>query len=155
MGGGIESDPHAPAFRPGSHSPFSLPTSLRRGYTGDAMPFYEYRCHLCRKRTNIVVRSMGATVNAKCEHCGSDRLSRLISRVAVVRSGAGRANDLDERMLAEVDENDPRSVARFARRMRDEMGEEMGPDFDEAIEPMEAGELPDEGGADDWSLGED
>jgi len=55
-------------------------------------------------------------------------------------------------MLADVDESDPRSMARWARRMRDEMGEEMGPDFDEAIEQMEAGELPDED--DDWSSDE-
>ena len=58
-------------------------------------------------------------------------------------------------MLADVDENDPRSVARFARRMRNEMGEELGPDFDQAIDQMEAGEMPEENGADDWSLDED
>ena len=59
-------------------------------------------------------------------------------------------------MLADVDEGDPRSMARFARRMRDEMGEEMGPEFDEAIEQMEAGEFPDEPDAGgDQLLGED
>jgi hypothetical protein len=36
------------------------------------------------------------------------------------------------------------------------MGEDLGPDFDDAIEKMEAGQLPDEdGGGDDWSLDED
>lgn len=118
------------------------------------MPIYEYRCQRCRKRTSVFVRSMGTTPKPRCEHCGSVRLSRLVSRVTVVRSAGGSLDDLDERMLADVDENDPRSMARFARRMRDEMGEDVGPDFDEAIEQMEAGEFPEEDG-DDWSLGED
>jgi putative FmdB family regulatory protein len=115
------------------------------------MPIYEYRCEACRKRTSVFVRSMSATVKATCEHCGSAKLSRLISRVAVGRpAGGGSLDDFDESMLADVDENDPRSIARFARRMRDEMGEDMGPDFDEAIEQMEAGEMPEDG--DDWSM---
>jgi hypothetical protein len=86
---------------------------------------------------------MATTVQARCEHCGSPKLQRLMSRVAVMRSG-DPLDDLDERMFADLDENDPRSVARWARRMRDEMGEDLGPEFDEAIEQMEAGEFPDE-----------
>ncbi|OGO53266.1 MAG: hypothetical protein A2148_09060 [Chloroflexi bacterium RBG_16_68_14] len=120
------------------------------------MPIYEYRCQDCRKRTSVFVRSMGAAVEARCQHCGSSKLSRLISRVAVGRSSSSSSEDFDERMLADVDESDPRSMARFARRMRDQLGEDLGPEFDEAIEQMEAGQLPDEGdGGDDWSLGED
>ena len=118
------------------------------------MPIYEYRCHNCRKRTSVFVRSIGATVKARCEHCGSTRLSRLISRVAVVRSGAEAFDDFDERMVTDVDENDPRSMARWARRMRDQMGEDLGPDFDDAIEQMEAGQFPEEDEGEDWSMDE-
>ena len=117
------------------------------------MPIYEYRCAACRKRTSVFVRSMGTAVRPKCEHCGSRRVSRLVSRVAVMRSGGGDLGDFDERMLSDIDENDPRSVAKWARRMRDEMGDDLGPDFDEAIEQMEAGEFPEEdagGGEEDW-----
>jgi len=118
------------------------------------MPIYEYRCEGCRKRTSVFVRSMSTAVKAKCEHCGSAKLSRLISRVAVGRpAGGGSMDDFDESMLADVDENDPRSMARFARRMRDEMGEDLGPDFEQAIEQMEAGEMPEDG--DDWSMDDD
>jgi putative FmdB family regulatory protein len=115
------------------------------------MPIYEYRCGKCGRRTSVFVRSMSADVRAACEHCGSRRLSRLVSRVTVVRSGGGGDfDDIDDRMMAGVDENDPRSVARWARRMRDEMGEEMGPDFDQALEQMEGGQFPEEDGDDDW-----
>ena len=116
------------------------------------MPIYEYRCQGCGKRTSVFVRSISTAVRAKCEHCGSHKLSRLISLVAVARSRGGGADGFDESMLAGVDENDPRSMARFARRMRDEMGEDMGPEFDEAIAQMEDGQLPDDDGGGDWPL---
>ena len=112
------------------------------------MPIYEYRCRACRKRTSVFVRSMSTAVKARCEHCDSTKLNRLVSRVVAPRSGGDSLDSFDESMLADVDENDPRSVARFARRMRDEMGDELGPDFDQAIEQMEGGEMPDEGGMD-------
>ena len=120
-----------------------------------AMPIYEYRCHGCRRRTSVFVRSVASAKAPRCEHCGSDRLSRLISRVAVVHASGGSLDNFDESSMADVDENDPRSVARWARRMRDETGEELGPDFDEAIDQMEAGNFPDEAGGGDVSFDED
>jgi putative FmdB family regulatory protein len=113
------------------------------------MPIYEYGCQDCRKRTSVFVRSMHIAVEPRCEHCGGKKLRRLISRVAVARRGSGSPDDFDERSLGDVDENDPRSVARWARKMRDEMGEELGPDFDQAIEQMEEGHFPEEPGGDD------
>jgi len=116
------------------------------------MPIYEFGCSDCRRRTSLFVRSIGADVEARCEHCGSVNVTRLVSRVAVGR-GAGSEDGFDERMLAGVDENDPRSMARFARRMRDELGEDLGPDLDEAIDQMEAGQMPDDEGG--WLPPED
>jgi hypothetical protein len=77
-----------------------------------------------------------------------------------VRSADSMLDSYDEsKMLADVDENDPRSVARWARRMSAEAGEDLGPDFDEMVERMEAGEMPEEltgeDGNDDGSFGED
>jgi DNA-directed RNA polymerase subunit RPC12/RpoP len=109
----------------------------------------KYRCQECRKRTSVFVRSIGTALKPSCEHCNGRRLTRLISRVVVGRSGSSASDDFDERALADVDENDPRSVARWARRMRDQMGDELGPDFDQAIEQMEEGHFPEEGGDDD------
>ncbi len=121
-------------------------------YTVVTMPIYEYRCQACAKRSSVFVRSMSVAVKAKCEHCGSARMSRLISRVVVPRSKSS-LGDFDESMLAGVDENDPRSMARFARRMRDEMGDDAGPEFDQAIEQMEQGQFPYDDG--DMDMGED
>lgn len=118
------------------------------------MPIYEYRCLACGKRTSVFVRSMSSEVSASCEHCGGAELKRLISRFAVHR-GAGDDFD-DGGGMDDVDENDPRSVARWARKMRDEMGEDMGPEFDEMVGRMEAGEMPDDmDGADGFGDGDD
>ena len=122
------------------------------------MPIYEYRCEACRRRTSVFVRSMSAEVRASCEHCGSKRLTRLMSKFAVHR-GPGDPFDDDGGGMDDVDENDPQAVARWARRMRDQTGEDLGPEFDDMIGRMEAGESPgdvfgDEDGGDS-DLGED
>ncbi len=114
------------------------------------MPIYEFRCAACNRRTSVFVRSISSPVSAKCEHCGSAKLSRVMSKFAV----HGGRIDMDNLENMDVDENDPRAVARFARQMSDEMGEDMGPEFDEMVGRMEAGEHPDaiagdDGGFDD------
>ena len=109
------------------------------------MPIYEYRCNGCGRRVSVFQRSIQSSAAAVCPHCGSHDLARLISRVAVVRSEGSRLDDLaSDAGLADLDERDPRSLARWARRMGRDMGEELGPEFDEVVERLEAGEIPDD-----------
>ena len=109
------------------------------------MPIYEYRCNRCQRRVSVFQRSIQGATAAACSHCGSTDLTRLISRVAVMRSEESHFEDLaSDASLADLDESDPRSVARWARRMGREMGEELGPEFDEMVERMEAGEMPED-----------
>ena len=118
------------------------------------MPIYEYRCAACRRRSSLFVRSATSAVAPKCEHCGSAKVTRLLSRFAVHRGGGGDLDDMGG--LDDVDENDPKSVARWARRMKDEMGEDMGPEFDDMIGRIEAGGDPDDVmGEDDLDAGFD
>ncbi|MBU0493476.1 MAG: zinc ribbon domain-containing protein [Chloroflexi bacterium] len=105
------------------------------------MPIYEYRCSDCRTRFSLLVYGFEPPEGPACKRCGGHHTSRLISRVSVVRSEETRIDDLsDPGMLDGVDENDPRSIARWMRKMSDGMGEDMGPEFDEIIGRMEAGE---------------
>lgn len=120
------------------------------------MPIYEYRCAACNRRSSIFVRSMSTPVRAKCEHCGSRRMTRLMSKFAVHRASGDGLDDLAG--MDDLDENDPQAIARWARKMRDETGEDMGPEFDEMIGRMEAGEPPEDamGGMDgDDGFGDD
>ena len=72
-------------------------------------------------------------------------MSRLVSRVAVLKSEESRMDDLaDDAALADVDESDPRSIARWARRMGEQLGEDVGDDFREMVDQLEAGEMPDD-----------
>lgn len=123
------------------------------------MPVYEYRCADCRKRSSIFFRSFTEVGQPSCPHCGSHSMSKLISRVATVRSEESRLESLaDPSAFSGIDENDPKSVAAWARKMGSEMGEDLGDDFDEMVDAMERGEDAeglggdDAGGADDFGF---
>lgn len=113
------------------------------------MPVYEFSCNACRATVSVFVRSMSSPVSGRCERCGSTDLRRLVSRFAVIN--AGGFDSLDDDSFAGMDENDPRAMAAWARRMRAEMGDEAGPEFDEMVERLERGESLDDdfGGAPD------
>ena len=110
------------------------------------MPIYEYRCGNCRRRVSIFFRSFSATTEPRCPNCDSPNLVRLVSRVAQIKSEDARLEAMsDPSSFGDVDENDPRSVAKFMRKMGDQMGgEELGPEFNEMVERMESGESPEE-----------
>ncbi len=109
------------------------------------MPIYEYRCNKCRRRVSVLVRTYTPPEHPECDRCGSDDLRRIFSRVAVLRSEDSRLESLsDPSSLAGLDENDPRSMARWMRRMSGEMGEDLGDEFHEVVDRLEAGEDPEE-----------
>jgi hypothetical protein len=65
--------------------------------------------------------------------------------VAVLRSEESRLETLaDPGNLANLDENDPKSLARLMRQMGDETGEDLGPEFNEVVDRLESGQSPDE-----------
>jgi len=110
------------------------------------MPIYEYRCHDCRRRVSLFFRSFSDVEDEPtCPRCGGANLTRLISRVAVVRSEESRLDNLaDPSSLAGLDEDDPKSIARWMRKMSTEVGEEMPTEFDEVIDRLESGQSPEE-----------
>lgn len=71
----------------------------------------------------------------RCASCGSADLERLWSRFATVKSEEARLDSLAESAeMGGIDENDPRSVARWMKRMGAEMGEDVGDEIDAAID---------------------
>ena len=120
------------------------------------MPIYEYRCRSCGKRVSVLTLRVSEAVTPKCGRCGSRRLDRLMSRFATVKSEEARLEAVaDPSSLSGLDENDPKSMARWMRKMGREMGEDFGGhDFDEMVNEMESeaeGESEDDdggGGAD-------
>jgi putative FmdB family regulatory protein len=99
------------------------------------MPIYEYRCSDCGRKTQVLTLSVKASVEPKCRHCGGAHLVKLVSRVAFLRSEESRLERLaDPSSLGGLDEEDPKSVARWRKKMGREMGEEVGEDFDEEVD---------------------
>jgi hypothetical protein len=84
---------------------------------------------------------MMAAVPAACDACGSPDTTRVLSRVAVLRSGT-------ETTPTPPEEDDPKAIARWVRRMSQEMGEPLEPEMDAELERIEAGEMPDDFGED-------
>lgn len=116
------------------------------------MPIYEFRCLACKRRTSLFVRSIGAPVSGQCEHCGSKKLARLMSKFAVHR---GALSLDDDSAFADIDENDPRAMAKMMRQMGESSGEDLGPEFDEMVGRMERGESPEDVMGDGDGFGDD
>ena len=114
------------------------------------MPIYEYRCQECRRRFSVFWRSFSAIDEGEviCKHCHSRHVKRLVSRVRVLRSEDSRIEDMaDPSAWGDFDENDPKSMGRFMRKMVNEMGDEagdLGPEFDEVIDRLESGQDPEQ-----------
>ncbi len=108
------------------------------------MPYYEYRCQDCRQNIRyFFTYEEYDTAEPTCTNCGSERVQRLISRVALAKSEESRMDAMDpEKMMAGLDEDDPKSMGRFMRQMSQEMGEDMGDEFNEVVGRLESGESP-------------
>ena len=111
------------------------------------MPIYEYRCGDCKRKVTVLTLRVSETVDPVCEHCGGRNLARLMSRFAMVKSEDARLDDLtDDSSLSGLDESDPKSMARWMRKMGKELGEDAGDDFDEMVDEMEGGGDDEDGG---------
>ena len=122
------------------------------------MPIYEYHCADCRRSVSLLVMRISDPTPPRCPRCGGEALSRLMSRFATIRSEEDRLDSLaDPSNLGDLNEDDPKSVARWMKKMGGEMGEDVGDDWedsvDEAMEEETSADLetPSEapGGSDD------
>lgn len=110
------------------------------------MPLYVFRCLDCRRTVQYRYSfSEYEAATPTCTHCGSSNLRRRIGRVAVAKSEDARMDSLmDESALAGIDEEDPKTLGRFMRKMSQEMGEDLGEEFGEVVDRLEKGQSPEE-----------
>ena len=107
------------------------------------MPIYEYHCPDCGKRSSVLVLSQNVSPPTSCKHCRGSRLERVMSRFASPKSEEARMETLaDPTKYGDLDENDPKSMARMMKRMGEEMGEDFGDELDAAMEDGEQAEEP-------------
>lgn len=110
------------------------------------MPIYEYRCQDCRHKVRLFFTyEQYDSAKPVCTYCQSSNLLRLIGRIALGKSEESRLNSVaDDSLLSGLDEEDPRALGRFMRKMSSETGEDLGDEFNEVVGRLERGESPDE-----------
>ena len=107
------------------------------------MPLYEYRCKSCRRKVTILVRSPEASIC--CPHCKGTELERLFSTFRVAKSESGIYDDIlsDNQLVKGLMRDDPRALAAWNKKMTQGTDQDVSPEYDEMLEKMEAGEVPD------------
>jgi putative FmdB family regulatory protein len=99
------------------------------------MPIYEYRCDDCGKISEFLMIKSEEMSPPQCKRCKSKKMSRILSRVRVIRSEESRMESLaDPSKWGGLDEKDPKSMARWMKKMGKEMGEDMGEDVDQMVD---------------------
>ena len=113
------------------------------------MPAYEYNCLDCKRRFEIFMSyAEYGQKEVACTHCGSSHIQRRLSRIRIAKSEDSRMEDLagnfdDPAALAGLEE-DPQALGRMMRKMSHEMGEDLGPEFDEVVDRLEKGQSPED-----------
>lgn len=99
------------------------------------MPIYEYRCNECGKISEFLFIKTDETFIPQCKRCKSEKMTRVLSKVRVIRSEESRMESLaDPSKWSGLNEKDPKSMAKWMKRMGKEMGEEMGQDVDQMVD---------------------
>jgi len=102
------------------------------------MPIYEYRCQDCGKVSEFLLIKSDAVFVPQCKRCKSKKMSRVLSKVRVIRSEESRLESLaDPSKWGGLDERDPKSMARWMKKMGKELGEDaegMNEELDQAFE---------------------
>lgn len=103
------------------------------------MPIFEYTCDDCGKRFSALVGVLAGARPPACPTCGSNALTKMVSRFARVRSEDDAMDALaDEAAYGDI-ENDPKAMRKFVRDMGSAMDEDLGEDFEAALEEEMSG----------------
>lgn len=107
------------------------------------MPIYEFRCGACRQVTSVFVRSAGARLSARCEHCHSKKLTRVISKTSHVKTEADVLQQMDAPRGPQrpQDLKDPREIGRWVEGRMRQAGMEIPQPLRDKIDRARAGDF--------------
>jgi len=108
------------------------------------MPTYDFLCQDCGRRVKLFFSyAEYGVVEPVCSYCGSQNLKRRIGRISVAKTEDARMDALlDDSAIAGLDDEDPRAIGKFMRKMGHEMGEDLGDEFGEVVDRLEKGQSP-------------
>ena len=122
------------------------------------MPVYEFYCADCHIVFNFLSRRVNVDKRPPCPKCRRPELERQVSLFAVSRGRKEETPegmpDIDEEKMETaimglagemegMDENNPRQMAHFLKRLKDVTGMNLGSGMDEVIRRLESGDDPD------------
>ena len=120
------------------------------------MPNYEFHCIDCNHFFEVfqTYQEYG-TKPVSCPECSSLNVKRDIKPIRIAQSKSDSFDSLtDPDQLAGLDD-DPQALGQMMRRMSRELGEDMGPEFDEVVDRLEKGQSPEQIEKDLPDLGSD
>jgi putative FmdB family regulatory protein len=99
------------------------------------MPIFEYRCEACGKISEFLLIKTDEVFIPQCKRCKSKKMTRVLSKVRVIRSEESRMESLaDPSKWGDLDEKDPKSMAKMMKKLGKEFGEELGEDADRMVD---------------------
>ena len=109
------------------------------------MPTYEYRCMDCRKKVELFLTYQEyGRATLRCPYCQGQNLQRKIGRIRVARSDESRLQSMADPASMAALEDDPRALGGMMRQMSQQVGQEMGAEFNEVVSRLESGQTPDQ-----------
>ncbi len=103
------------------------------------MPLFEFICRGCAKRFTFLTGVVQNEAPPRCPVCGSEELSKLMSRFSRGRDDDARMDALADR-LDDSALHDDAALRRFAREMSHEIQAETGENLEGDFEELAAGE---------------
>jgi putative FmdB family regulatory protein len=101
------------------------------------MPIYEYKCSSCLHVTSILVQGFSSPAGLKCESCGSNGLTKIISRVNYHGSQTDRLSSYEpSSRKSDSFFSDSRNIGLEAERMLKKAGVEPTDDFKAKLEKV-------------------
>ena len=109
------------------------------------MPTYDFICLDCRKRFDVFLSYKEYGVKpVTCSHCGSSNIRRRAPRVRILKGEEARLSQLADPSMLDGIDDDPKALGQMMRKMGNEMGEDLPPEFDDVVDRLEAGQSPEE-----------
>lgn len=107
------------------------------------MPIYEFRCAECSRVTNYFTRKIDTIVSPPCEHCGSAKMSRMMSKFGRSYSRSDIIDKYGEPGGGGPDDyRDPRQIGSWVEKRFEEYGMDLPDGAREMIDAAREGEFP-------------
>jgi putative FmdB family regulatory protein len=109
------------------------------------MPVYDYRCLECgNKFAQKISYEKYGNIQVTCPQCASTGVTRRIGRVRIGHSEEERLSNIADPAQMDALEDDPVALGGMLRKMKDQMGEEIAPEFDDVVDRLEKGQTPEQ-----------